>query len=232
MPGAETTRRLLLTCEHGGNRVPAAARSLFRGHQRLLASHRGWDPGALDVARRLARALGAPLFAATATRLLVDANRSPHNPAVFSRITRALPREQRAALLARFHAPHWARVRAWVARPGPGVLHLAVHSFAPVLGNRRRDFEIGILYDPSRGSERDLAGIWQRGLRAELVCGRVRRNAPYRGTADGLATALRREFPAGRYLGFELELNQRVVASAAGRRELAAALARQLIRVR
>ena len=53
----------------------------------------------------------------------------------------------------------------------------------------------------------------------------MRRNAPYRGNADGLTTALRRELPASRYEGIELELNQRLIASAAQRRALAAALA-------
>ena len=53
----------------------------------------------------------------------------------------------------------------------------------------------------------------------------MRRNAPYRGDADGLTTALRRELPVSRYEGIELELNQRLIASAAQRRALAAALA-------
>ena len=45
--------RLLLTCEHGGNRIPPEYRALFRGATAALASHRGWDPGALALARRL-----------------------------------------------------------------------------------------------------------------------------------------------------------------------------------
>jgi hypothetical protein len=57
---------------------------------------------------------------------------------------------------------------------------------------------------------------------------RVRRNAPYRGSADGLTRALRDELPASRYLGFEIELNQRWIATAAQRRALAAALAAHL----
>jgi hypothetical protein len=36
----------------------------------------------------------------------------------------------------------------------------------------------------------------------------LRRNYPYRGQSDGLTTALRRQFGA-RYLGIELEINQR-----------------------
>jgi predicted N-formylglutamate amidohydrolase len=92
---------LLVTSEHGGNDVPEEHRSLFRGRKALLDSHRGWDPGTLDLAERLASALGAPLVASSVTRLLVDLNRSPHNPRVFSEVTRPLPRAARLVLLAR-----------------------------------------------------------------------------------------------------------------------------------
>jgi predicted N-formylglutamate amidohydrolase len=208
--------------------VPRRHRALFAGSERTLASHRGWDPGALDVARRLARAWSAPLVAATTTRLLVDLNRSPHNPAVFSSRTRSLAHAQRDALLAQLHRPHWARVRAALARADGGVLHLAIHSFTPVLRGARRNFAIGILYDPARRRERALARAWQRRLRAALPGVGVRLNAPYRGDSDGLTSALRVELPASRYRGFEIELNQRWIATAAQRRALAAALAAHL----
>lgn len=222
MPPAE--RRLLLTCEHGGNRVPPGYRSLFAGRQALLRSHRGWDPGALAVARRLARALGANLVAATTTRLLVDLNRSPHNPAVFSELTRPLSRDARERLLARHHSPHWDRIRSAISAHRGTTLHAAVHSFSPLRRGECRRFAIGILYDPGRQRERSFATGWQRRLREHLPRSAVRRNAPYRGDSDGLTTALRREFPADRYLGLELELNQRSISTASERRVLVAAL--------
>jgi predicted N-formylglutamate amidohydrolase len=216
---------VVVTCEHGGNRVPRRERALFARAGRLLDSHRGFDAGALDVARRLARAWRAPLVAATTTRLLVDVNRSPHNPRAFSALTRGLPRARRDALLARHHRPHWERVRRALTAAPERVLHVAVHSFTPVLRGARRDFGIGILYDPARRRERDRALAWQRRLADALPGVGVRRNAPYRGDADGLTTALRREMPASRYEGIELELNQRLIATAAQRRALAAAIA-------
>jgi predicted N-formylglutamate amidohydrolase len=44
---------LLLTCEHGDNRIPREYAALFEGTKDVIASHRGWDPGALDCARSL-----------------------------------------------------------------------------------------------------------------------------------------------------------------------------------
>jgi predicted N-formylglutamate amidohydrolase len=219
---------LLLTCEHASRRVPPQWRALFEGRDALLASHRGWDPGALRVARALARALDAPLIATAATRLLVDANRSPHNPRVFSELTCGLPRADRERLLARYHAPHRERVRAAIAANPGTTVHVGVHSFTPRLGRERRAFAVGLLYDPKRRRERLLALDWQTRLQAYLGRGQVRRNAPYRGDTDGLTTALRRELPEGRYLGLELELNQAVLAEAGPRRRLTALLTRTL----
>ena len=69
-----------------------------------------------------------------------------------------------------------------------------------------RDFDVGLLYDPAREAEVGLAAQWARAMRSGGSV-RVRRNRPYRGTADGLTTTLRRRF-GPRYLGIELELNQ------------------------
>ena len=177
----------------------------------MLRSHRGWDPGALRCARRLAADLGAPLLWTDLTRLLVDANRSATNPAVFSPWTRGLAAEERARLLAMHHAPHRTRVehavREVVGRRR-AALHLAIHSFTPRPHGRERYFDVGFLYDPARPGERRLAEAWKDALAQLQPELRVRRNAPYRGRDDGLTRSLRARFGPDRYLGLELELNQ------------------------
>jgi predicted N-formylglutamate amidohydrolase len=207
---------VVVTCEHGGNEVPEGYEELFAEHAELLASHRGWDPGTLALARDVARRFGAQSICATVTRLLVDLNRSRHNPRVFSVVTRRLPRVERMALLRRFHLPHWERVRATIAvavAERGRVLHLAIHSFTPELDGEVRKPDIALLYDPTREAERSFAAVWVRRLR-EIAPDRViRRNDPYRGAADGLTTALRRDHPEERYLGIEVEVNQRHVGS-------------------
>src|SRR5688572_15388423 len=139
---------VVVTAEHGGNEVPKDYRALFRSRAKLLSSHRGWDPGSLNLAGQLAAAFGAPLVAATVTRLLVDLNRSPHNPRVFSEITRSLPRAERMSLLERHHGPHWQTVRGHLSDAvgrRHRVLHLAVHSFTPVLRGVTRKADIALL---------------------------------------------------------------------------------------
>ncbi len=204
--------RLVLTCEHGGHRVPAALASRFRGGAKVLASHRGWDLGALVVARQLARAFAVPLHAATTSRLVVDQNRSPDHPRVFSEFTRDLPPAQRQRLLTKYHRPHRQQVEAAVAelrRGGHRVLHIAVHSFTPVLDGVQRRADVGLLFDSSRREEGAFHRRWKRAFARAAPAWKVLANHPYRGDSDGLTTALRRQFPRG-YLGFELELNQRL----------------------
>src|SRR5688572_16351358 len=63
---------LLVSCEHGGNRIPARYRKLFSATRRVLATHRAYDPGALTMARDFARAFGCDLHYSTVSRLLVE----------------------------------------------------------------------------------------------------------------------------------------------------------------
>lgn len=208
---------LILTCEHGGNRVPARYAPLFATPRarRALAGHRGHDPGALHVARALARTLGVPLHFATVTRLLVDLNRSTHHPRLFSAFSRSLDAHGRAAVLERYYLPHRRRVAdaiAAAARRGARVCHIGVHSFAPALAGTRRSADIGLLYDPARRAEASICAAWQRALRELAPQLRVRRNYPYLGKADGFTSELRRRFPASRYVGIELEINQALLA--------------------
>lgn len=207
-------RQLLFTCEHGGKRIPSRYLRLFVGHERLLESHRGYDRGALWLARRLARAFGAPLFAATTSRLLVDLNRSLHNRHVFSSVTRVLRRHERDDIVARHYVPHRYRVeqhvRALIDRHVQ-VVHLAIHSFTPRLAGRTRNADVGLLYDSRRPSERDFCVRWQAVLQSVAPHLHIRRNYPYRGSDDGFTTHLRCLYPAADYLGIELEINQRHV---------------------
>ena len=221
---------MVFSCEHASNAVPRAYAGLFRGWRSVLASHRGYDLGALAVARGLSRALRAPLFATSVTRLLVDANRTRGHFALFSERSRTLPESERDALLARYHAPHWRRVREAVeARDGEArVVHVGVHSFTPVWNGAPRGIDVGLLYDPARPAEAAFCEAWARALRAVEPSRRVRRNAPYRGVSNCLPTALRRERPAGRYLGLELEMSQALLATAPGRVRMARVVARAL----
>ena len=206
----------LITCEHGGKRIPPRYGSLFAGFEALLRSHRGYDPGALAVARELARALAAPLFVSTTSRLLIDLNRSVGHPRLYSEATRDVPVAVRREILERHYLPYRNRVETHVGEAiahGKRAIHISSHSFTPELDGTIRNADIGLLYDPARCGEIELCRRWQTGLKARAPELKVRRNYPYTGKSDGFTAYLRRRFPADAYIGIELEINQKHVFS-------------------
>lgn len=208
------TPALLISCEHAGRRIPPRYRALFAGHEAVLRSHRGHDPGALALARQMAAAFGAPLFYSTISRLLVDLNRSLGHPQLYSPMTRGLPATARRKILARFYLPYRAQIEAHVTRVVENsqcLVHVASHSFTPVFDGEVRTADIGLLYDPARPGEVALCRGWKRGIEARAPAWNVRRNYPYTGTSDGLTAYLRKRFRPEQYVGVELEINQKHV---------------------
>lgn len=197
----------------------------------MLRSHRGWDPGALPIARAVAAAFGAPLYAGRWSRLVADLNRSDDHPRVVVRRVdgRAVPgnrlapaeREQR---LVHYWRPWRAEVERDLAAVAArsGVVHLSVHSFVERLGGVERRNDVGLLCDPSRPREVAFCVALAAALKARGLA--VRRNFPYFGDTDGFTTHMRRCTLPARYLGIEVECNQRLSRGAAGQRRLAHAL--------
>jgi predicted N-formylglutamate amidohydrolase len=205
---------LVITCEHGGNRIPEPYRDLFRSYRASLHSHRGFDAGSLPMARALARAFDAPLVVATVSRLLVDLNRSVGHPRLHCDVIRRLPAPLRARIVEDYYQPYRQQAEHLmmqaIARHGR-VVHLSCHSFTPELDGKARTADIGLLYDPARPGEVALAARWKTAIEARAPELTVRRNYPYAGKNDGLTTSLRKRLSPDRYVGVELELNQKHV---------------------
>lgn len=63
------------------------------------------------------------------------------------------------------YTPHWNKVQGVLSelwKVNTLIIHIGVHSFTPILNNQKRNTDIGILYDPSRKKERELALRWQK----------------------------------------------------------------------
>jgi predicted N-formylglutamate amidohydrolase len=203
---------LVFTCEHASHRIPARHRAVAARAGAVLHTHRGFDPGTAELGRLLSRRFGAPLFLGKWSRLLIELNRSPHHPHLWSEYSKALPACAKRDLFEQYHRAHWQAVQSAIRRmtgKGGTAVHIGVHSFTPVWKGDRRRADIGLLYDPGRGKEAAFCARWQRALVRQAPNLRVRMNYPYRGTADGLTTQLRKLFAGSRYLGIEIEINQR-----------------------
>jgi predicted N-formylglutamate amidohydrolase len=215
------TVELIISCEHASNRLPARYGDLGLSRD-TLETHVAWDPGARRVARYCARRLAGCYHEGRYSRLLIDLNRSPHNPKLIPTKSFGvsipgnigLTSVERHHRLRHYYLPYRDAVLRDIRR---GLTrreicaHVSVHSFTPRLGRRTRRADIGVLYDPARVPERELALGLVDALSVQGL--RVRRNYPYRGTSDGLTTYCRRIFPEDTYLGIELEINQKLLGS-------------------
>ena len=221
---------VIISCEHAKNKIPKQYEPFFRDAGSLLSSHRGYDIGALCLAKQLAAALAAPLFITEVSRLLVDCNRSIHNPKIFSECVKVVSKKEKSKIIDRYYRPYRDRVEGVIQDAvsiGKKVVHFSVHTFISKLGGMPRDFDIGILYDPHRDSEALFARCLLQVIRASSyekddIFANIRNslnmsigiegccafaNKPYKGTADGFTTYLRKRFPQN-YIGIEIEVNQ------------------------
>ncbi|HSP11930.1 MAG TPA: N-formylglutamate amidohydrolase [Salegentibacter sp.] len=202
--------KLLFTCEHASNVIPEEYRNLFKGATKILNTHRGYDPGALNLFKELQKMAD---FSSTysISRLLVEVNRSIGHPDLFSEFTKGLSSAEKNTIINTWYNPYRKKVEDQIKKhleSGEKVLHLSVHSFTPNLNGEIRNADIGLLYDPSRKDEKLFCKDLKSNLSLEDASLKIRFNYPYLGKADGFTTYLRRKFPK-LYSGVELEINQK-----------------------
>ncbi len=226
---------LVLSCEHASAAVPPGVDLGVPDEIRL--SQAGWDHGALEIAELVGEARGLPVHTGAFTRMFVDLNRSADHPDVIPVTSYgaavpgnvALTAMDRASRLALFHHPYWEAVRrdvtARLREPG-ACLHLSSHSFDPRLDVPGRQFEIGVLYDPTHAFEAELSERLMFVLRGAGL--EVRANQPYSGTGPAICTSLRAELLGRTYAGIELETSHAVTQRPGGCARVAAAVLRFL----
>ncbi len=197
----------LISCEHASNAVPRQWQHRFQGQQALLNSHCGYDRGSLYVAQSLASSLDAPLLSGNVSRLLVDLNRSLDHPRHFSELTRSLSVGERSRIDIEYWWPHWQRYRRYLRELPGRIVHIACHSFTPVLNGKLRTADVGLLYDPARPREKAWCRTLGESIRRHMPQLRLKMNYPYRGTSNGMGQQHRHCFDDHRLITIELEFN-------------------------
>ena len=219
--------KLMLTCEHASNRLPAAFKKFVPVY--MQQTHRAYDIGALKVFRKLVK-FAKPEFSCEGkfSRLFVDLNRTITNKSAFSEYygtlearDKPLAEKAKAAATA-YWKEYRENVEKFVAKnigaskkgaknngkEGADIVHLGIHSFTPALNGKVRNADIGILYDPKRPQERAYANVIRDEIKRLYPHMKVRFNYPYKGSSDGLTTSLRKKY-GPRYVGIEIEINQK-----------------------
>ncbi len=204
-------KKIILTCEHAGNKVPTSYKNLFKNYRLLLNTHQGLDIGALAIAKDLQKHLKAPLIFSEVTRLLVDLNRFRRSKSLFSEVTAKLSRSEKLQILKEYYEPHWDQVLTnlkTLHKSGSQIFHIAVHSMTDNLNGQIRNMQLALLYDPRRPSEKKFSALWIAELKIQFPTYKVARNNPYKGTSEGVTCFSRIQFNDQSYVGIELEINQ------------------------
>ncbi|WP_117192463.1 N-formylglutamate amidohydrolase [Rhizobium terrae] len=216
----EARGEVLLVCEHASRRIPERYGDLGLS-QEALNSHIAWDPGALAVARLMAKSLGAALIHQRFSRLIYDCNRPPNAPDAMREVSEIfripgnenLSDAEKSRRTTALYLPFHGRIRQEIAARrarGQATALVTVHSFTPVYFGRERPVEIGILHDSdSRLADRMLKAA------ADTRLYRVERNEPY-GPADGVTHTLEvHALPAG-LLNVMIEIRNDLITDETG----------------
>ncbi|MGD9898127.1 MAG: N-formylglutamate amidohydrolase [Calditrichaceae bacterium] len=207
-------KKIIITCEHGGNRIPDEYISLFSGYENLLTTHKAYDPGALELSQKFAGTLTVSCYSSTFSRLLVDLNRSLKRRSIFSEVTRGLSRNEKEKILDKYYYSYRKRLEneiVYHVNCDDEVIHISVHSFTPVLKDVERKADTAFLYDNSRKREKEFCCLWKSSLMRMDSGLKIRFNYPYSGKPEGLTAYFRKRLPEDCYIGIELEVNQKHV---------------------
>lgn len=204
---------MLISCEHTTNFIPQEYQQLFEEEESVLLTHRAYDPGAGAIAEAISKQYKLPLIQTEVSRLLVETNRSLHHPDLFSEYSQKLNPDEKEKILQLYYHKHRKAVEDYVStqiQEGNEVIHIGIHSFAPVLHGVFRNAQIGLLYDPAFEKEKHFAQKWKEQILVQNPYWNVRHNYPYKGKSDGLTTYLRNKYHQ-HYIGIELEVNQNLL---------------------
>ena len=204
--------KFIFSCEHASNKIPLKYNYLFKGKENIILSHRGYDIGVYEIAKKISSQLKTKFFYGKYSRLLIDLNRTLNNTKIFSEFTKTLTSKEQSIIIDKYYLPYRNRVENEISdliKKKYMVIHFSFHSFTPVMNNKIRNLDIGLLYDPKRQTEKNICSDLKKKffqINHKLI---IKFNNPYRGISDRFTTYLRKKFQPSNYAGIEIEINQK-----------------------
>mgnify|MGYP001365943825 CR=1 FL=1 len=151
----------LIICDHASNKIPTKFKELGL-RKEILDSHIAFDIGAKEVAIYLSNILQCPLIMADFSRLLIDPNRGIDDPTLIMRISdnniiegnrniynfkKSKKKDER---IKKYYDVYHNKISEFINlreknKKFPSII--SIHSFTPIWKNKKRDIDIGILWD-------------------------------------------------------------------------------------
>jgi predicted N-formylglutamate amidohydrolase len=203
---------ILLLCDHASNAVPADVDLGIAPE--LFDLHIAVDIGAGPLTRSLAARLDCPAILATVSRLVIDLHREPDHVSLIphrsdGHLIPGNDRVDRAARIARFHAPYHRLLARRIRAQRPKLI-LSIHSFTPRLehGGTDRPWQVGVLYNRDARAARPAIDFFRD---QGLVTGD---NEPYSGRL--LNATLNRHAEANGIPSIAIEIRNDLIRDPAG----------------
>ncbi len=220
---------IVLVCEHASNHIPAAWGDLGLTDEQRSA-HIAWDPGALGLARGLARRLDAVLVHAPVSRVVYDCNRAPDMPGAMPARSEvhdipgnaAISVQERLARTRAVYLPFHNGLHGLISQRialGRRPVVVTIHSFTPVYFGKPRAVEFGVIHDADPAYA--MAIVAAARAMTRLACDL---NAPYSAADDVTHTLRVMATPYG-LPNAMLEVRNDLIATAADQEAMAETLA-------
>ena len=184
---------ILLLCDHATNLIPQSVSSNSLGlTQKDLESHIAYDIGALDTAKKIAKNTDSTLISSCFSRLVIDPNRSVHDPTLIMQLydeslitgNLNLSKKQIQNRIINFYNPYHQKIKDFVKEKksfNTSLIIISIHSFTPKLKkNSIRPWHIGILWD----KDERLSKLIVKELEGHTNIS-VGQNQPYSGALEG-----------------------------------------------
>lgn len=207
---------LLISCEHGSNKVPKKYALLFQDKELVLKTPHAYDLGASHIVKHLHKVLNCDWVQTKVTRLLIDSNHGLHHARCFSKFSKKLSTVEKNKLIKTYYQPFHHELQEKIAThiaQGQQVLHLSLYTFAPILKGLFLNTGIGLLYNAHRHAEKEVARIIHGLLQHSTPAYKIRHNYPFLGTNDFVLKTFRNQFSEKEYLGIKLGINQVLIST-------------------
>lgn len=151
---------IVITCDHASKTIPAEFHNLGLAPADA-ERHIAWDIGAAGVAEIMSQRFDAPAVICGTSRLVIDCNRHPHDPAAMPEISDGIvvPGNQSLTAAARqdrqkrFFEPYHDRISEMIdAKIAAGLrpLILSIHSMTPSMNGLFRPWQISFSSNAER----------------------------------------------------------------------------------
>ncbi len=148
---------VVITCDHASYHVPRALEDLKLADTELQR-HIGWDCGAAELTRSLAKRLDAFAVLSRYSRLVIDCNRNPGSKSSIPEVSDGtivpgnigLTAQQRQQRIDTLFQPYHGAIRKQletIQSGGKNPVYISMHTFTQCMAGVERPWHISILWD-------------------------------------------------------------------------------------